>query len=232
MMEPLSNPPTQKPLKPNPPSRNPDRRTFLRSLATVGAGAGIATKALAFTSDRQSESVYRIRTPECEVRMSVEYFGNSEISTLRFRDSLTQRPFCLSASGEPDPGCAARFSGSMAIAHYRFRSRSHGQPPLRLRERVLTIDHDSRIDPRPPFERLLAVQRETVSDIQAFGYTPDNPQPSAPGDKPLALWCLVRQDLFLNEQPTAFLVVHWKHTFDAIHLLDVIPGDRTELINA
>lgn len=229
MTGPLYNPPTQKPRLPN-----PGRRSFLWSLATIGAGAGIATKALAFPSDRQSETVYRIRTPECEVRMSVEYFGNSEISTLRFRDSLTQRALCLSPNGDADPGCAARFSGSMAIAHYHFHSHSHshGQPPIHLRERVLTIDHDSRIDPRPPFERLLAVQQQTVSDIQAFGYTPDNPPPSAPGAQPLALWCLVRQDLFLNEQPTAFLIVHWKHTFNAIHLLDVIPGDRTELVNA
>jgi len=108
---------------------------------------------------------------------------------------------------------------------------AHRMGPSSEGERVLTIDHDNRIDPRPPFERLLAVQQQTVSDIQAFGYTPDNAPPSAPGDKPLALWCLVRQDLFLNEQLTAFLIVHWKHTFDAIHLLDVIPGDRTELIN-
>ena len=50
--------------------------------------------------------------------------------------------------------------------------------------------------------------------------------------KPLALWCLLRQDLFLNQQPEPFLIVHWKHTFDAITLLDVIPGDRTELANA
>lgn len=216
MTEPLSNPalPT------------PGRRAFLRSLAMAGASAGLATKALAWKPEA-SETVYRIRTPECDVRMSVEYFGNSEVSTLRFRDSLTQRAFCLSPNGEADPGCATRFSGSMAIAHYHFRSRSHGQPPLQLRERVLTIDHDSRIDPRPPYERLLAVQRETVSDIQAFGYTPDNPSPA----QPLALWCLVRQDLFLNEQPAAFLIVHWKHTFDAIRLLDVIPGDRTELAN-
>jgi len=216
MTKPLSNPALPK----------PGRRAFLRSLATVGASAGLATKALAWKPEA-SETVYRIRTPECEVRMSVEYFGNSEVSALRFRDSMNQRALCLSANGEADPNCGARFSGSMAIAHYHFRSRSHGQPPLRLRERVLTIDHDSRIDPRPPFERLLAVERQTVSDIQAFGYTPDNP-PSAPG----ALWCLVRQDLFLNEQPAAFLIVHWKHTFDAIHLLDVIPGDRTELVNA
>jgi hypothetical protein len=222
MTEPFSNSPTRK----------SDRRAFLCSLATIGATAGLATKAQAMNSERASETVYRIRTPECEVRMSVEYFGNSEVSSLRFRDSLTQRAFCLSPDGEANRGCAVRFSGSMAIAHYHFRSRSHTQAPLRLRERVLTIDHDSRIDPRPPFETLLAVQRETASDIQAFGYTPDNPQPSAPDHKPLALWCLVRQDLFLNEEPAAFLIVHWKHTFDAIHLLDVIPGDSTELVSA
>jgi hypothetical protein len=216
----------------SPRSQNLNRRSFLWSLASVGTSIGLASKAFAFKSDKESETVYRIRTPECEVRMSVEYYGNSEISSLRFRDSLTQRAFCLSASGEEDRSCVARFSGSMAIAHYHFRSRLHAQPPLQLRERVLTIDHDSRMDPRPPFERLLAVQRETVSDIQAFGYRPDNPQPSTPEARPLALWCLVRQDLFLNEQPTAFLIVHWKHTFDAIHLLDVIPGDRTELVQA
>jgi hypothetical protein len=206
-----------------------NRRSFLWSLAGVGTSIGLANKAFAFRSDKSSETVYRIRTPECEVRMSVEYFSNSETVSLRFRDSLTRQPFCLSASGEEDHNCAARFSGSMAIAHYHFRSRAYTQPALQLRERVLTIDHDSRLDPRPPFERLLAVQRETVSDIQAFGFQPDQ---STPDPQRLALWCLVRQDLFLNEQPTAFLIVHWKHTFDAIHLLDVIPGDRTELLQA
>jgi hypothetical protein len=216
----------------NPPLQNPDRRSFLWSLATVGAGAGIARKALASRSDRQSETVYRILTPECEVRMSVEYFGNSEINSLHFRDTLTQRAFCLSTSGAEDRNCLARFSGSMAIAQYHFRSRLHAQPPLHLRERVLTIDHDRRMDPRPPFEGLLVVQQETASDIQAFGYNPDNPQSSTPDARPLPLWCLFRQDLFLNEQPTAFLIVHWKHTFDAIHLLDVIPGEHTELVHA
>jgi hypothetical protein len=212
----------------NPPLQSPARRSFLWSLATVGAAvgasAGLPSKALALKPEKNSETVYRILTPECEVHMSVEYFGSSETGSLRFRDFLTQRAFCLSAAGDEDRTCAARFSGSMAIAHYRFRSHRHALPPVHLRERVLTIDHDSRMDPRPPFERLLAVERETVSDIQAFGYNPAASEP-----KPLPLWCLLRQDLFLNEQPTAFLVVHWKHTFDAIRLLDVIPGDRTEL---
>jgi hypothetical protein len=213
MMESLSNPSLQK----------VGRRSFLWTLASVS----LATKALALKSEKESEIVYRIRTPECEVRMSVEYFGNPETNSLRFRDSLTQRAFCITANGDEDPSCVARFSGSMAIAHYHFRSRLHAQPPLQVRERVLTIDHDSRMDPRPPFERLMAVQRETISDIQAFGYNP-----AASETRPLPLWCLVRQDLFLNEQPTAFLIVHWKHTFDAINLLDVIPGERTELVQA
>jgi hypothetical protein len=206
-------------------SQKPNRRSFLWSLGTVGASVGLTTKAFASNSDK--ETVYRILTPECEVRMSVEYFGKSGADSLRFRDSLTGRAFCLTPNGEQDRNCAARFSGSMAIAHYHFRPHRHAPPPLQLRERVLTIDHDTRMGPRPPFERLLTVQRETVSDIQAFGYNPAASEP-----KPLPLWCLLRQDLFLNEQPTAFLVVHWKHTFDAIRLLDVIPGDRTELVQA
>jgi hypothetical protein len=204
-------------------AHRPDRRSFLWSLA----GVGMAGRALALKSEKESEIVYHFATPDCEVQMSVEYFGSAEISSLRFRDFLSRHTFCVSASGEEDPGCAQRFSGSLAIAHYRFRSRHHSQTPLNLRERVLTIDHDSRLDPRPPFEKLLAVQGGAASDIQAFGYTPD-----ATGPKPLPVWCLLRQDLYLNEDPSAFLIVHWKHTFDAISLLDVIPGERTEIMSA
>jgi hypothetical protein len=201
-----------------------------RSLLVSLAGAALATKALAWKSESDAESVRRFVTPECEVRMSVEYFANAADDRFRFRDSLTNRAFCLSPNGEENRACQARFAGSLAIAHYHFRSRSHAQMPINLRERVLTIDHDGRMDPRPPFEKLTAIQRGTVSDIQAFGYDPETP--NQPDGKPLALWCLLRQDLFLNEQSTPFLIVHWKHTFDAITLLDVIPGDRTELVNA
>jgi hypothetical protein len=44
------------------------------------------------------------------------------------------------------------------------------------------------------------------------------------------VWYLLRQDLYLNDQGTAFLIVHWKHILNSIGLLDVIPGDGTELI--
>ena len=96
---------------------------------------------------------------------------------------------------------------------------------------MLTIDHDGRISPRAPFERVLAIERAIVSDIQAFGYNPDDGEQGTPRANLLAVWYLVRQDLYLNDQATAFLIVHWKHTLDLISLLDVIPGDGTELIS-
>jgi hypothetical protein len=164
------------------------------------------------------------------VQVSVEHFASSSIQSFRFPDDLTNRAFCLSASGEKDRSCLDRFVCSMAIAHYPFRSRGHSGSPFHLRERVLTIDHDSRISARAPFERALAVQRAVVSDIQAFGYDADDAEPTASDANPLAVWYLMRQDLYLNEQTAAFLVVHWKHTLKLINLLDVIPGDGTELI--
>jgi hypothetical protein len=119
----------------------------------------------------------------------------------------------------------------MAIAIYHFRTHLTSQMPLTLRERVLTIDHASGMTPRPPFERVLAVEGEVVSDIQAFGYHQDDPEEAASDVASLALWCLLRQDLYLNDQTAPFLIVHWKHTLNFITLVDVIPGDRTQLIS-
>ncbi len=204
--------------------RNAGRRRFLWSIAALGLTTGIATP------EEPSEAVYRILTPVCEVQMSVQHFASTSLHGLHFRDDVTNRKFCLSASGEQDGDCVAQFVGSMAIAHYRFRSRRHTAAPLNLRERVLTIDHDSRIRPRAPFERVLAVERAAVSDIQAFGYNAQDVGQTASDADRLAVWYLLRQDLYLNDQTTAFLVIHWKHTLDFISLLDVIPGDGTRLI--
>ena len=77
---------------------------------------------------------------------------------------------------------------------------------------------------------MLAIERAIVSDIQAFGYNPDDAEQGTPTNL-LAVWYLVRPDLYLNDQATAFLIVHWKHTLNLISLLDVIPGDGTELIS-
>jgi hypothetical protein len=204
--------------------QSPDRRSFLWSLTSFGLTPSF------LKSENHSEPNYHFLTPDCEVRMSVQFLANASPEGFRFRDSLTNRTFCLSADGEENRGCLQRFVGAMAIARYVFRSRGHSSAPLNLRERVQTIDNDSRMDPRPPFERVLTAEREVVSDIQAFGYNPDDPQRASFSTRPLAAWRLLRQDLYLNGQPTAFLIVHWKHTLDFISLVDVIPGDDTELI--
>jgi hypothetical protein len=208
--------------------QNPDRRFFLWSVASFGTSLGLTPKLLG--SEKRSASSYRFLTPECEVRMSVQFLANSSTEGFRFRDTLTNRAFCLSANGEENRGCLERFVGAMAIARYAFRSRGHASAQLNLRERVQTIDNDSRMNPRPPFERVLAVESQVVSDIQAFGYNPDDPQQAAFSTRPLAAWRLLRQDLYLNGRPTAFLILHWKHTLDFISLVDVIPGDDTQLI--
>jgi hypothetical protein len=201
--------------------QNPSRRSFLWTLASLAPALGAMGK-----TKTGSENVYRFSTPECEVRMSVEYFEKLMRNDFGFRDRLTNRGFCLSGIGETDRNCLSQFAGSMAIAHYHFDSRSHSQVPLKIRERVLTIDHDIRMSPRPTFEGVLPVQGKVVSDIQAFGYKQNDPQAT-----PSALWCLLRQDLYLNDQTAPFLIVHWKHTFDAINLVDVIPGDQTQWIS-
>jgi hypothetical protein len=203
---------------PTPGSPHSDRRTFLWSLASVGL--------IGTNPHQHAETVYRFFTPECEVEMNVEYFKKSTTSSFRFRDGLTNRALCFSADGEENRTCVQRFTGSIAIAHYRFRSRPPAKLPVSLKERVLTIDRDSRMNPRPPFERVLPLDREVVSDIQAFGYNPDDPKQGT--NVPQDLWCLLRQDLYFNDQEAAFLVVHWKHTLDSISLVDVIPGDRTQ----
>jgi hypothetical protein len=193
-----------------------NRRSFLCSLASLG----LATKML--KAEKPSNATYRLRTPEGEVRMSVRYFAAPVTNNFMFRDGLTALPFCLSAEGEQNRDCLERFVGSMAIARYQFRTQ---HKPLNLRERVVTIDQDDRMSPRPPFEREMAVERDVVSDIQAFGYTPDGADAGQ-----LSVWRLLRQNLYLNDQTSAFLILHWKHTLKVISLVDVIPGEGTEFI--
>jgi hypothetical protein len=205
--------------------RNPDRRFFLWSLASLG----LAPKTR--KSEKQSEPVYRFMTRECEVRMSVQYFSSSQAISFHFRDRLTNRAFCLSANGEEDRTCLERFAGAIAIARYDFSSGIDSPTPLRLRERVLTIDHDSRMSPRHPFERALAIESQVASDIQAFGYNRDDRGQATSSLKSPTVWCLLRQDLYLNDRAAAFLIIHWKHTVDSISLLDVIPGDGTQRIS-
>ena len=199
------------------------RRFFLWTAA--GAGASVANAA----SKNQPETVYRFSTPEFEGRMTVEFFDRYSAKGFWFRDRLTNHHFCLSGKGDEGQNCLPRFTGSIAIALYHLRAYSHSAGAIKMREYVRTIDQDSRLNPRPPFEKILALDGETASDIQAFGYDPE--QPAAP-EKPPSPWALMRQDLYFGEQPDPFLIVHWKHTLNAITLIDVIPGERTQLISS
>jgi len=159
--------------------------------------------------------------------MTLEFFGSASAVGFRFQDKVANRRLCLSAAGDEDRDCLSHFHGSMAIATYQFRSRPHSQTPVLLRESVVTIDHDLRMKPRPPFEKALSIEKGFASDIQAFGYNPDD---QASRVQPPTLWCLLRQSLYLNDQSEPFLIVHWKHTFDSITVVDVIPGDQTQLL--
>ena len=215
-----------------PVSQKPARRSFLRWLAALGTAAALPAQSKpANKSQNKTETAFRLLTPECDVQMSVEYFERTSLESLRFRDSLTNRSFCLSSNGAEDRSCVQHFAGSMAIARYHLRPRLPSQAPVTLRERVLTIDRDARMTPRAPFERVLAAERGVVSDVQAFGYDPNDPARPHSDAGPVPVWCLLRQDLYLNDQPDAFMVVHWKHTLDSISLVDLIPGERTELVS-
>ena len=208
-------------------AQEPNRRSFLCSLASVLLNAKTKTQ----RPEKGSETAYRFRTPECEVHMSVQFFVSSQIKGFHFHELLSDRAFCLSASGEEGRGCLDRFSGSVAIARYHFRSHKYSQIPSSLREHVLTIDHDNRMSPRPPFERVLLIREKVVSDIQAFGYKTDELEQPPVDGRPLTLWCLLRQDLYLSDQTTPFLTIHWKHALDSISLLDLVLGERTELLS-
>jgi hypothetical protein len=209
----------------NPALQNPDRRSFFWGLASLALARG------AKNPEKNVETIFRFLTPECEVRMSVQHFENSSGKDFRFRDRLTNRAFCLEASGEEDGSCSLRFAGSMAIAIYHFFPRFVGFAPAKLRERVMMIDHDSRMTPRPPFERNLSIERDMASDIQAFGYDAGDPTQAMENAKTRNVWSLLHQDLYLNDESSPFLIVHWKHTLDQISLVDVIPGEQTVLMN-
>lgn len=208
-----------------PTLQNPDRRSFFWGLTSLALARG--TK----KPEKDSETIYRFLTPECEVRMSVQHFENSSGKDFRFRDRLTNRGFCLTANGEEDGGCSLRFAGSMAIAIYHFFPRFVGFAPAKLRERVMMIDHDSRMAPRPPFERDLSIERDMASDIQAFGYDAGDPAQASANAKSRSVWSLLHQDLYMNDESSPFLILHWKHTLDQISLMDVIPGEQTVVMN-
>jgi hypothetical protein len=200
------------------------RRFFFWSGAGLGAPLAVSPR-------EKNETVYRFSTSECDVQMSVEFYDRYSSKSFWFAEKQANRHFCVSANGQEGGDCLANFSGSLAIARYHIRPRSKPPNFLALREHVRTIDQDSRVSIRPPFDRTIELHGGVASDIQAFGYETDGlPPTGGPAAPPNGPWSLLRQDLYFGGDMMPFLVVHWKHTINAIRLLDVIPGDQTRLV--
>jgi hypothetical protein len=186
---------------------------------------------LAISPHPKNEAVYHFATSDCDVQLSVEFYDRYSRDGFWFAERHTNRQFCFSGKGEEGADCLANFSGSLAIARYHVRPRSKPPNSIALRERVRTIDQDNLVTLRPPFERAIEFRGGVASDIQAFGYETEGlPPAGGPASPPHAPWSLLRQDLYFDGQRKPFLILHWKHTLNAIRLLDLIPGDETHFV--
>jgi hypothetical protein len=204
--------------------RSINRRFFLCSGAVLCAP-------LVSSSQPKNENVYRFATAEWDIQMTVEFYDRYASNGFWFNERKEKHRFCLSAKGEEGHDCLENFLGSLAIVRYHVQPRLRLAQMTSLREHVRTIDRDSRVTGRPPLDRRIELQQGVASDIQAFGYQADA---SSLDDKhPPELnepWCLFRQDLYLSDHNSPFLVIHWKHTLNAIRILDFIPGNKTRLV--
>jgi len=188
---------------------------------------GTAAFALISPAAAKGEEAYRFRTADAEIEMAIEFHDGYVSQGFWFGEQMSRREYCLSGAGEEGRNCLAGFRGSLAIARYRVRSRSHSVAEPILREHVRTIDHDARLPDRPPFDRSIVLKKGVGSDLQAFGYeAPLEHEPLSGRHGP---WYLYRQELFLAPQRAPFLTVYWKHALSSIRVLDLIPGDQTWL---
>ncbi|MGA7411739.1 MAG: hypothetical protein WBW33_14775 [Bryobacteraceae bacterium] len=204
-----------------------NRRVFL----SAGLSAGVALAA----KQPPEAAVYRFSVGAYEVEMSVEFYDQYAAKGFWFNERRTNSEFCLSRSGEANKNCLNNFHGSMAVAHYRLKDLAgsslyarRSSTTVEIRERVRTIDQDSNLNPRPPFEQRLQVREGHATDIQAFGYEGESPDPAA--GVPIGPWCVLRQDLYFDGNDSPFLVLHWKHSLSAVRLLDLIPGAGTRAL--
>lgn len=176
----------------------------------------------------KKEDRHRFRTNGFDVELSLRYHDAYSSQGFWFRDEAANREFCLSSHGEQNRMCLENFHGSLVLARYRIRALSKHTAVPGLREYVRTIDRDTRLEQRPPFERSIQLDRGMASDVQAFGYEALDGTPALPAAH--GPWYLLRQDLFLEPQKEPFLVLYWKQALPSIRILDMIPGDQTSVL--
>jgi hypothetical protein len=206
-----------------------NRRSFLGTLAALAPM--VATNPVV-KHKTSGDPTYRFALQDCEVEMTLKSYGKISTDDLGFIDRISNQRMCVPQPSAPDAGCVLNFHGALAIAMYKFSSNFPSRVPAKLRERVVTIDHDQRINPKPPVDEIVAVEQSVASDIQAFGYTPDRLSGPLPPPVYVSPWCLMRQDLYLESQTAPFLILHWRHSLESIQLVDIIPGDKTRPIDS
>jgi hypothetical protein len=187
---------------------------------------GGAAFALRTAGQTKQPELYRFRTAEVDLEVTIQFHDRYASAGFWFDEQVSHRRFCLSGSGAEGRNCLSEFRGALAIAQYRVRPRSDGRGTLALRELVRTIDRDSRLPDRAPFEHTIVLDQGIGSDVQAFGSQTDD-QPLSEKHGP---WYVLRQDLYLEPQPAPLLILYWKHALKSIRVLDVIPGDNTWVV--
>jgi hypothetical protein len=185
--------------------------------------------ALSALPKSELEQVYVFAADDYEIRMTLEFHDRYTGRGLGFIDRSSNNHFCLSEKGERNQNCVSDFTGAIAIARYKILSRARSESLPSLREYVRSIDQSDDLPVRPPFERIIEVQRGLASDIQVFGYQGQSTQRGQTTNQD-KVWCLLRQNLYLKDKAVPFLVVHWKHTLNFIRVLDVIPENGTSQI--
>jgi hypothetical protein len=133
------------------------------------------------------------------------------------------RPLAL-PPGSPFGSRIEHFVGAVALVRYQItdaagRPRKHGT----IRERVLLLEQSPSLPDRPPFEHTVKVVRGVASDCQLFGYDETNlPAADRPAERlqSRGFFRRFRQELYLDDAPSPFAILEWRHATDAIRLTD------------
>jgi hypothetical protein len=124
---------------------------------------------------------------------------------------------CFLGSGDACHEEPGMFIGAFALVHFAIT----GTKAKTVHEKVKLIDKEDHLPEKPIFERTAAIKDGIWSDVQLFGYQ----TAVGAGDDDHA-WLFFRQQLFLDDETTPFLILHWRHNVNEITLIDVIQGMR------
>lgn len=138
---------------------------------------------------------------------------------------------CIDSRGKPCGGLPEPpFYGAAAIVHFEVGPRTCQVAQTNLREQVRIIDQDSALPQWSPTAKTIEISHGVGSDIQLFGYYPIiGCRREAPAPSSESPWRLLHQDLFFGDEHMPFLILHWKHTFNKIFLVDIIPVGTTHI---